>query len=119
MFPKKGKKLLHSLRASDGDDQFRQAVAAALKGELGTTHQAIKTVMRWTGASERAVKHWFAGTHGPSGHHLVAIARHSDAVLMCFLLAAGRSQLSVGMHWISIRPMLVELLAAIDTCSPS
>lgn len=114
MFPKKGKKLHRGQQGPGKDEEFRQAVAKALKSELGTTHQAIKTVMRWTGASERTVKHWFAGSHGPSGHHLVAIARHSDAVLMCFLTAAGRSQLSVGIRWSSIRPMLVELLNATD-----
>ncbi|PRD43141.1 hypothetical protein C5748_13125 [Phyllobacterium phragmitis] len=115
MFPKKGKKLHRGPQRQGRDDEFRQAVAAALKNELGTTHQATKTVMRWTGASERTVKHWFAASHAPSGYHLVAIARHSDAVLMCFLLAAGRPQLSVGLRWNSVRPMLVELLNAIDT----
>jgi hypothetical protein len=75
--------------------------------------------MRWTNASERTVKHWFAGTHGPSGDHLVTLARYSDAVLMCFLLAAGRPQLSVGMKWVSIRPMLMDLVHAIDTFGPS
>lgn len=117
MFPKKGKKLPRRPHGPDGDEAFRQAVAAALKSELGTTHQAIKTVMRWSGASERTVKHWFAGTHGPSGHHLVAIVRHSDAVLMCFLLASGRSDLAVSMRWISIRPLLMDLLNAIDAHS--
>lgn len=115
MFQKKGKKLHQGRQGQAKDVEFRQAVAAALKSELGATHQAIKSVMSWTGASERAVKHWFAGSHGPSGHHLAAIASHSDAVLMCFLSAAGRSQLSVGMRWISIRPMLVELLMQIDS----
>jgi hypothetical protein len=36
--------------------RYREAVAAALRAELGPTHQAIKTAMRWTGASERTVK---------------------------------------------------------------
>jgi hypothetical protein len=115
MFPKKGKKLHRGWQGPVKDDEFRQAVASALKDELGSTHQAIKTVMNWTGASERTVKHWFAGSHGPSGHHLAAIARYSDAVMMCFLLAADRSQLSIGMRWNGIRPMLVELLNAIDS----
>lgn len=119
MLPKRGKKLHNGRQGPDEDGKFRQVVAAALKDELGTTHQAIKTVMRWTGASERTVKHWFAGSHGPSGHHLVAIVRHSDAVLMCFLLAADRPQLSVGLQWAGIRPLLVELLRTADACIPS
>jgi hypothetical protein len=46
--------------------------------------------MRWTGASERTVKYWFAGERGPSGDHLIALARHSDAVLYVVLALAGR-----------------------------
>ncbi|WP_081837621.1 hypothetical protein [Xanthobacter sp. 91] len=114
MFPKEGKKLPRGPRGSGGDGEFAQTIAAALRGELGTTHQAIKTAMRWTGTSERTVKHWFAGTHAPSGPHLASLARHSDSVLMCFLRAAHRPALSVGTHWISVRTMLVELVEAID-----
>ena len=52
--------------------RYRKAVAAALRAELGLTHQAIKTAMRWTGASERTVKYWLSGERGPSGEHLIA-----------------------------------------------
>ena len=116
MFPKEGKELHRGPRGPGGDGEFERAIAIALRTELGSTHQAIKTVMRWTGASERTVKHWFAGTHGPSGQHLVALARHSDAVLMYFLLAANRPSLSIGIRWMSIRAMLLELVETIDMC---
>jgi hypothetical protein len=69
---------------------YRTAVAMALHEELGETHRAIKMAMRWTGASERTVKYWFAGERGPSGDHLIALARHSDAVLYVVLALAGR-----------------------------
>ena len=36
------------------------------------------------------MKHWFAGERGPSGDHLVSLARHSDAVLIALLALAGR-----------------------------
>lgn len=36
---------------------YRTAIAAALRDELGLTHRAVKTAMRWTGASERTVKY--------------------------------------------------------------
>ena len=53
MLPKMGNEL-HRRSKSDGQAaDFRDALAATLKQELGTTHQAIKTVMAWTGASER------------------------------------------------------------------
>ncbi len=69
---------------------YRGAIALALHTELGSTHRAIKTAMRWTGASERTVKYWFAGERGPSGEHLVFFARHSDAVLIVLLALADR-----------------------------
>lgn len=69
---------------------YRTAMAMALHEELGKTHRAIKMAMRWTGASERTVKYWFAGERGPSGEHLIALSRHSDAVLYVFLALAGR-----------------------------
>ena len=52
---------------------YPAAIAGALENELGDTHRAIKTAMRWTGASERTIKNWYAGTHGPSGEHLVSL----------------------------------------------
>jgi hypothetical protein len=69
---------------------YRTAIAMALHEELDDTHRAIKMAMRWTGASERTVKYWFSGERGPSGDHLIALARHSDAVLYVVVALAGR-----------------------------
>ena len=71
-------------------DDYRRAIAMALHAELGSTHRAIKSAMRWTGASERTVKYWFQGERGPSGEHLVSLARHSEAVLIVLLVLADR-----------------------------
>jgi hypothetical protein len=114
MFPKKGNELPRGPRGPGGDGEFGQGIASALVSELGLTHRAIKTVMRWTGANERTVKHWFAGTHGPSGQHLIALARHSDAVMMYFLFAAGRPSLSLGVRFSEVRAQLNDLVLAID-----
>lgn len=72
--------------------EYREAIAAALVAELGQTHRAIKTAMRWTGASERTVKYWLSAERGPSGEHLIALARHSDAVFITLLVMSGRIQ---------------------------
>ncbi|WJS85924.1 hypothetical protein [Paracoccus sp. TOH] len=55
--PKKGT----IVRPEAAQARYREAVAAALRAELGQTHQAIKTAMRWTGASERAAQYWLSG----------------------------------------------------------
>ncbi len=109
MLSKKGKKL-----HCEGKE-FGQIVARALKSELGATHQATKTVMGWTGASERTVKHWFAGTHGPSGQHLVALACYSDIVLTQFLNAANRNSFVVGIQLNSLLEKARELVVLIET----
>lgn len=87
-----------------------------LKQELGGSHRAIKTVMGWTNASERTVKHWFAGTHGPSGHHLIAIVSNSDAVLKYVLLASHRSSIAMGSDMLALRDQMVDLVEKIDAC---
>ena len=114
MFPKTGKKLHRGPKRACTEGQCATAVATALKNELGSTHQAVKTVMNWTGASERTVKHWLAGTHCPSGQHLIALARHSDGVIMFFLAAADRRSLVVGARLIEVRSKLSEAIKVID-----
>lgn len=90
--PKKGK----TVHPEADQARYREAIATALRTDLGQTHQAIKTAMRWTGASERAVKYWLSGKQGPSGEHLIALAQHSDMVLVTILAMADR--LTDGQH---------------------
>ena len=63
---------------------------APLRNELGDSRRSIKTVMSWTGACERTVKNWLAGTCGPSGIHLVELAKHSDEIFDLFLVVSDR-----------------------------
>ena len=84
--PKKGT----TVHPDAGQMVYRETVAKALRSELGPTHQAIKTAMRWTGASERTAKYWLSGERGPSGEHLIRLAMHSDAVLLMILTLAER-----------------------------
>jgi hypothetical protein len=44
------------------------------------------------------VKYWFAGERGPSGEHLVSLARHSDAVLIALLALSDRLILDDAEH---------------------
>jgi len=90
MLPKKGNVFPGRNRGGKSRTDYATAIAVALRGELGDTHRAIKTVMRWTGASDRTVKHWFGGEKGPSGGYLLLLINKSDAVLHALLVAAGR-----------------------------
>jgi hypothetical protein len=89
---------------------YTVAIASALRQDLGNTHRAIKTVARWTGASERTVKNWLAGSNGPSGEHLVALVHHSDEVLESCLILTGRKPTIAGKKLEDARDKLVRLL---------
>ena len=71
MFPKTGNKL-HPRRLDSRT--YARAIADALRTELGQSHRATKTLMKWTGASERTVKNWLSGAYGPSGDNLVQLS---------------------------------------------
>jgi hypothetical protein len=93
---------------------YAQAIAYALKAELGPTHQAVKTVMGWTGAGERTVKNWIAGISGPSGDHLVKLIQHSGLVLQVLLILGERPEVAVAHKLLDVRNKLSESVAQID-----
>ena len=111
MLPKKGK-VFPANTGTNGT--YAEQIAAALRNDLGASHQGVKTAMRWTGASERTVKNWFAGTNGPSGEHLVYLARHSKAVMGMFLVLTGHSEMIAGLALEEIRTALVDALTVVD-----
>jgi hypothetical protein len=100
-------------------------IATALQKQLGTTHQAVKTVMRWTGAGERSVKNWLGGISGPSGQYLIALIHHSDAVLEALLAASGRQGVAATIKLDEVRTKIAEILTDLDAtfemnkCSPT
>lgn len=110
MLPKKG------IVFPNGEnlERYDTAVAYALKCQLGTTHQAVKVIMRWTGAGERTVKNWLAGVSGPNGQHLVELVRNSDEVLDVILRMAGRQQIAATKKLVDVRNKLVETVEQID-----
>jgi hypothetical protein len=98
-FPKKGKFFpgQDGRNGSNGgqppDERcFAAEIAAALHRALGSAPGKVKIAAGWTGANERTAKNWFSGRYGPSGEHLVALARNSDEVLNAFLAMAGRPE---------------------------
>lgn len=110
MLPKKGKVFPGGNGQGHDKTDYAMMIAKALRQQLGTSHQGIKTAMRWTGAGERTVKNWFAGTHGPSGEHLIALARHSDEVLDIFLMMADRRATIIGIRIAEARAKLAGAL---------
>jgi hypothetical protein len=99
---------------SGGGEAYAAAVAAALRSELGGTRSAAKSLMRWTGASERTAKAWLGGISGPSGEHLIALLRNSDAVFALVLRLSGRAAGSGPGELLVVRRHLLDALAALN-----
>jgi len=114
MFPKKGNVFPNAGGEVRLEINYRQTIAAALHRELDGTHRAVKTTMRWTGASERTAKNWIAGSHGPSGEHLISLLRNSDEVLIGLFALAGRDQAIVALRLVEMRNRLAEIRQLID-----
>ena len=114
MLPKKGKRFPNRDGKGSAGLSYPRAIAAALRGELGDTHQAIKIVMRWTGAGERSAKNWLGGTRGPTGEHLLSLVRHSDEVLNAVLRLTGREAVLPQTSLRHQRSGLVKIIENID-----
>ena len=96
--------------------EYASGLAIALQYELGSTHQAVKTLMRWTNANERTAKNWLKGTCGPRGEHLARLIQHSDAALASFLDMAKRNSTVIRTTLPSLRSDLMRAVNAIDCC---
>jgi hypothetical protein len=92
---------------------YAEALAAALRTELGDTRSAAKTVMRWTGAGERTVKTWLGGVSGPNGEHLIRLICHSDVVFALVLARSGRARADVWDANARARRHILQALAAL------
>ena len=85
MLPKKGRKLPPWTGVLAGRENYAQTVAELLRKEHGDSHRAIKQLMRQTEASERTVKHWLAGQHGPDTVYFLRLVV-SSPVIRAFVL---------------------------------
>ena len=114
MFPKMGKTFPNEDRMRVGRIQYQSAIAVALRRELGGTHRAIKTLMSWTGVSERTAKNWLSGSHGPSGEHLVMLMCNSDEILTTILELSGREKNKHTIQTCDLRAALLAMVSILD-----
>ena len=114
MFPNKGKKVPALVHRAGQVQPYAIAIGVALRAELGDSHRSIKTIMKWTHASERTIKNWLAGANGPRGEHLIDVIRHSNAVCRLVLRLAGRDEALASVHLAEIRGRLAAAMAELD-----
>ena len=65
MLPKTGRKLPLWKGVLERREIYARTIAELLRKELGDSHRVINQLRRQTDASERSVKHWLSGQHGP------------------------------------------------------
>jgi len=100
--------------ASLNNSEFVSVISETLQQAFGGSGKAIKTAMKYTGASERTVKNWFQGKNGPNGDNLIKLMRHSDEIFRVTILMAGRNEHVAGDLLLEARGNLLEIIDLID-----
>jgi len=85
MLQKKGRKIPPWKGVLATRQIYAQTIAELLRKEHGDSHRAIKQIMRQTHASERTVKHWLSGQHGPDTVFFLRLVV-SSPVIRAFIL---------------------------------
>lgn len=93
---------------------YTAAIATALRRGMGSGGGAAKQLERWTGASNRTVRGWLSGVRGPSGEHLLLIARHSAVVLEAILMLALRQGEGDEGRYLMLRRLLTLSVSLLD-----
>ena len=114
MFPKMGKTFPKDEADHVSRYEYSEAISAALVRELGNSHRAIKTLMKWTGANERTAKNWLSGANGPSGQHLVEMLKHSDQLVFTIAELTGRQELGIVVYLCTLKLVLGRLTTSLD-----
>jgi hypothetical protein len=112
MLPKSGSEV-PSFGAKPAEADYISEIREALRRELGGTRAATKTIMRWTGASDRSARNWMSGAAGPSGYHLICLARESNAVLAVILAMSGRTELALSADVHAVEVALAKAAGAL------
>ncbi len=85
MLPNKGRKLPVWAGVLSGREIYARTVADLLRKEHGDSYRVIKQLMLQTDASERTVKHWLSGQHGPDAVHFLRLVV-SSPIIRAFVL---------------------------------
>ncbi len=111
--PKKGGKSPSARIRQEQAREFAQVIAHALRDEVARG-ASIKTIMAWTGAGERTVKEWLAGTNAPRAFQLEFLMRSSDLIYARLMARTGRTPVVNREGLEALRGQLTGLLGAID-----
>ena len=103
MFPERGRSLPNSAKMLS-EAEYTKRISEALRSELTASRRSTNLVETWTGASGRTARTWISGRGGPSGRHLILLARESKAVweILLELTAHGEMALAADIHAVEV-----------------
>lgn len=107
----KGKKSRQWSGALEGRRAYAHTVAELLLKEHGGSQHTVKRLMRQTHASERTVKHWMSGQHGPDAVFFLRLMV-SSPILRAFFLGVIESVSAEQLDAVVDRDMLSEVRRA-------
>jgi hypothetical protein len=113
MLPNSGSQV-PKLKERPSEGHYLAEIHQALRDELGAAGGATKTIMRWTGASDRTARNWMSGAAGPSGYHLICLARESNAVLAAMLALSGRPELALSTDVHAVEVALAKAMGSLE-----
>lgn len=111
--PKKGEELPSARIRRERAREYAYAIAKALKEEL-TRGASIKTIMAWTGAGERTVKEWLAGSTAPRAFQVECLMRSSDLVYERLMVRTGRRPVVSRESLKALKEQVTRLVEEID-----
>jgi hypothetical protein len=114
MLTKSGRKL-PKMRPAPSEADYIEQISGALRLELGGTAAAVKTIMRWTGASGRSARTWLSGSGSPSGYHLLRLARECDALFEVMLDLTGHQEARLGVDLHAVEVAIARAMGAFET----
>lgn len=112
--PELGGELYQSQNGVDERHRSASLLADALRREARRERGAVKRLMRWSGASEGAVKAWLCGRSQPRADRLIALMAQSDQILSAVLTAAGRTSTMPIAEIVEARRLVHEAAQKLD-----
>ena len=112
MVPKSGSRLPKT-QISLSDSQLSEFIGLALRDELGGSRRAAKTIIAWTGVSDRTARAWLNGRTSPSSVHLLVMAANCSPVMAIVLRLTGHENIAIEIDLQAVETSLEQTLLAV------
>lgn len=113
MFPERGRRLPNPTKMLS-EVEYIKRISEALRAELAASRRSTNLVETWTGASGRTARTWISGRGGPSGRHLILLARESKAIWEILLELTAHEEMALAADIHAVEVALAKASGAIE-----